>query len=236
MLAAVVPLYIRDTLASIRSEEEIRANNVAAMGPELGALYSALWQELAALYFKWHEYVVLYGTKESRVELLNASAPFFFHLVEDAFWENTLLHLCRLTDPPLTTSHKNLTIARLPGLADATISDRVKALATEAEDKTKFCRDWRNRRISHADLDLNLNETARPLEKASRQAVEVALKALGNVLNEFEMFYLKSSTGFDLVVVTDGAEELLYVLDDGVTARKRQEERRQSRKSLPEVE
>lgn len=219
---------------NIRSEDQIRAENAAAMGAQLGALYSALWQELAGLHFKWREYLELYGTKESRVALLNAAAPYFFRLVEDAFWENILLHLCRLTDPPSTSGRGNLTVSRITPLVAPAISPNIAALVSAAQAKTEFCRDWRNRHIAHADFDLALKEGAKPLKTASRADVEAALQALRDVLNAIEVFYLKQSTGFDLAAVTDGAEELLYVLDDGVKARKAREERLQTGRLLPE--
>ena len=70
------------------------------MGWELGELYAALWREVAGIHSKWAEYVVLYGTKESRVDLLNRAAPRFARLIQDTLWENTVLHIARLTDPP----------------------------------------------------------------------------------------------------------------------------------------
>jgi hypothetical protein len=86
------------------------------MGDELGAQYSALWQEVALLYRNWLQYVELFGTKRSRIELLNASAPYFFHMLQEDLWGATLLHIARLTDKSSTRGKKNLTIRNFPDL------------------------------------------------------------------------------------------------------------------------
>ena len=50
--------------------------------------------------WKWNDFVELFGTKETRIDLLNGSAPRFFRIVQNVLWEETLLHLARLTDSP----------------------------------------------------------------------------------------------------------------------------------------
>lgn len=87
-----------------RNANEIKQENISKMGQELGALYSALCNELAVAHFYWHEYAELFGTKPERVELLNKAAPAFFRILQDELWEMSLLYLARLTDAPKTAS------------------------------------------------------------------------------------------------------------------------------------
>lgn len=54
------------------------------MGSDLGTTYNALWQQLAWLHGKWAAYVELFGTKESRIDLMNEAAPRFFRIVQDS--------------------------------------------------------------------------------------------------------------------------------------------------------
>jgi AbiU2 len=93
---------------------EAKAERVAKMGEDLGELYDALWQQVAWLHRKWGDYVALFGTKPSRVELLNQAAPAFFRNVQDAMWEDVLLHIARLTDSPQSVGKPNLSFRRLP--------------------------------------------------------------------------------------------------------------------------
>jgi hypothetical protein len=76
-----------------RTAEEAKQDCIIAMGEPLGTLYHALWQEVAWLYVVWQEYVELYGSKPSRVDLLNEAAPLFLRITEDAIWDATILHM-----------------------------------------------------------------------------------------------------------------------------------------------
>lgn len=207
-----------------RSAEEAKAEHVRLMGDELGTIYSALWQEIAWVYGKWSEYVTLFGTRESRVNLLNAAAPAFSRLIQDSIWENVLLHIARLTDPPTTGKKQNLTIQRLPGLIDrAHSAELVAARVQAALDACAFARDWRNRHIAHSDLDLKVLDTAKPLELASRHHVNLALESLSDVLNVVANEYLGSTNVFDPL---DGdALALLYVIDDGIRTNEQRRQR-----------
>jgi hypothetical protein len=59
---------------------------------------------------KWGEYVELFGTKPSRIDLRNRAAGGFFRVVQDGLWEDVLLHVARLTDAPRSGGRANLTI------------------------------------------------------------------------------------------------------------------------------
>ena len=104
--------------SKVRTPQEARAEHIRIMGEDLGSLYDALWQEVAGLYGKWSEYVALFGTRESRVDLLNQAAPSFFRIVQDSLWEDVLLHIARLTDPPKSAGKSNLTVQRLTSAID----------------------------------------------------------------------------------------------------------------------
>jgi hypothetical protein len=202
--------------------DEVREEHLASMGQHLGPVYHALWNEVTWLHAKWHEYEELYGAKPARLDLLNRAAGLFFRIVQDALWEDTLLHLARLTDPPWSSGKENLTILRLSALVDdGALREQLDALLTEAQLKTEFARDWRNRRIAHRDLAKALGEGAKPLASASRNHVDDALRALAAVLNRVNSFYLKSELVFDVITPMTGSVALLYVLRDGLAAEER---------------
>lgn len=198
---------------------ESKSENILAMGRDLGELYDALWQQVAWLHRKWAEYVEMFGTKESRIKLLNESAPAFFRIVQDTLWEDVLLHIARLTDSPQSVGKPNLSVRRLPSaIVDPATRSEVEDLIAKALSASEFCRDWRNRHIAHRDLGLALGHGVDPLKPASREKVRQALSALVAVLNSVALHYRNSTTYFDVGVLTGGAVTLLYVLDDGLKA------------------
>lgn len=206
-------------MGTTRTADKAKRTYIAVMGEPLGSIFHALWQEVAWLHRKWDEYVELYGTKSSRVDLLNKAAPTFFRIVQDVLWQETLLHIARLSDPPSSAGKPNLTIQRLPPLvADAEVAQRVKTLTEKAVEASAFCRDWRNRRIAHRDLNLALENGAIPLSPASREKVKLALNAFVDVLNAVTQHYMDSTSFFDVGGHAGGAASLIYVIDDGLRA------------------
>lgn len=184
------------------------------MGAELGECFYEIWQEVARLHSKWAEYKYLYGDSEERIALLNTSASSFFKIVQDMFWESTMVQLCRLTDPPKSYGKRNLTVQLFSDLVEDAIKSETDILVVEAKQSTKFCRDWRNRRIAHRDLSLYTDEACDPLEKASVRKVNEAMLAIVKVINKLEDHYENKSTYFDTGNPIAGATSLIYILEN----------------------
>lgn len=200
-----------------RTAAEAQAHNIASMGEEIGKIYSALWQEVASIHNKWAQYVALFGTSPSRIELLNEAAPSFFRTVQDALWEGVLLHLARLSDPPRSAGKENLSIRRLSYAAAGTsMNSKLLALESRVLETTLFARDWRNRKLAHRDLELAIEVYATPLTPASRAAVKNALSTLAEFLNVFSLHFLGSTTMFAMSDDGVDAVSLLYVVRDGL--------------------
>jgi len=212
-----------------RTAEEVKRHHIEVMGDDLGSLYHAVWNELAWLYSKWGEYVELFGTIPSRIDLVNRAAGHFFRIVQDSLWEDALLHIARLTDPPKSVGKENLTIRKLPQLiVQEPLKTKVSELIDVAVEKAEFCRDWRNRHIAHKDLKLALSSGAEPLKPASRAKVKEALSSISDVLNALSNHYMDSTTMFEGVGNGGGAVSLLYVIDDGLRAEEERNERRKA--------
>jgi hypothetical protein len=218
------------------SAAEAKQLAIDAMGDPLGVQYAELWQELAQLNITWSEFMELYGTKPSRIELMNRSAGHFFKMVQDSLWEGLMLHIARLTDRPVVSGRTNLTLHNLPALIpDVTVKAKIEALCLEATDKTKFARDWRNRHIAHRDLDLALGTTAKPLPAVEIKQVNEALECFTEILNSIAGPYLDSETSFKHSVRLRGAIELLYLIDAGHTLQAEHRKRLEAGDYSPEL-
>ncbi|MBJ7407642.1 MAG: hypothetical protein JHD07_31865 [Bradyrhizobium sp.] len=219
-----------------QSAPEARQQAINAMGEPLGTQYAELWQELAQLNITWSEFIELYGTKKSRIELMNRSAGHFFRMVQDSLWEGLMMHIARLTDRPVVQGRTNLTLHNLPALIpDATLKSKIEALCLEATDKTRFARDWRNRHIAHRDLDLALGTTAKPLPAVEIKQVNDALDCFTEILNGVAGPYLDSTTSFRHSVRLHVAIELLYLIDAGHTLQAEHRKRLQAGDFSPEL-
>ena len=214
--------------------DEVEQQYLQAMGDNLGQLFYSLYNEHVWLYWKWGNYVVLFGSNPERVVLLNAAAPTFFKLVQDSLWEDVLLHICRLTDPHEINGKRNLSLQVLTAAVAPAMKAEVKRLVGEAGLASEFARDWRNRHIAHRDLQLEIGKSARPLAPASRASVKSALEAISAVLNYIDHAYRDTTTRFDAIDTFGGAEVLLHVLRDGLEAETARRNRLKSGQYLPE--
>ena len=201
--------------------EEVRAASIDAMGRELGELHHALGNELTYLHLKWKEYRALFGTSPESIDLLNEAAPEFFGKLQHILWDDVLLHLCRLTDPPKSMGRANLTISRLSPLVINSIQNELESLISIAKAKTSFARDRRHRRLAHQELPDFEGEEPKPLAAASRQHVEEALTSIREVMNLIEVHYQESPVLYEHSIEDlGGVDALLNCLKVGVEGRR----------------
>ncbi len=201
------------------NSSEVKQEHLRELGPVLGAHYNALYNEVAWLHLRWKQYKDLFGTSPSRIAILNQAAGLLFRFVQDGLWEDTLLHLTRLTDPPKSRGKENLTVQALPTLIeDAEFQKEIAGLVEAALNSTGFAKDWRNRRLAHTDLKLAIQQVAEPLAPASRKNATDAINAVSRVIQRLSEYYLKSDLVFDVITSGDDAVSLLYVIRDGLKA------------------
>lgn len=205
----------------IRTEDDIRADKLATMGSELGELHFLLWKDVASLHFEWNQYVELFGTHPSRIDVMNAAAPQFFWSLERVLWQDILLSLSRLADPAGTGGQQNLTFRRLlPVLPDGGPRAALVSAVDEYERRSQFARNWRHSLFAHRAYDHASEPDAHPLTHASRASVLAALEAARDLMNLLEVYYQGSPTSYeDSLDPLGGAYDLLTCLDRGVQAR-----------------
>jgi hypothetical protein len=193
------------------------------MGEALGDLCFLLWKELTWLHIKWEEFRVLYGTSEKEIALLNAVAPNFFGRVQEVLWQDLMLHISRLTDPPKSAGRDNLSIRRLPTLIDEPdLKAQTEVLVAQAVARSAFARDWRNRYLAHCDLGHAEDSSLHALAPASRQDVKEVLAEIRKPINVIELHFEGLTTSFEHSIPSlRGAAALLRFIQNNVPAEKR---------------
>ncbi len=213
-------------MSRVQSSKPIRQEHIAAMGPILGPFYDELYNEVTWLHVKWLEYRKLYAHSRGRVDLLNEVAGFFFWTIQDVLWQDVLLHIARLTDPPRQGKHENLTLLALPDqVSDQNLAAELRKLIGDVKEKSEFARQWRNKHLAHRDLSLALNRQAEPLPGVSRKKVEDTLTTVRAVLNHLHERYMQSTVAYEHFLAHDDAEALVFYLEIGKRADVRSRER-----------
>jgi hypothetical protein len=188
-----------------------------ALGRDYGSAYHHTCQQLWWVASYWDRYEALFGTRE-RVELLNESSGNFWFSTQKMLFDYVLLGVCRLTDPPNFGKKQNLTVRRLYDLEPGRYKAELRKLVERAESRAAFARDWRNRRIAHNDLEYTTS-TATRLAQATRDRVRDSINAIHDVLRWVTIRNFDSDMSY-LPLGEDDANELMIVIDDGLSARK----------------
>ena len=213
-------------MSESQTHEEVFAEHQKVLGLEFGLLFNTLHNELSWLYVKWGQFKSLYSTNDARIELINACAPSYFYMIQFIHWENIILHIARLNDPPSTMGKDNLTIQRLREFVDShTNFAEFEITLNKAVTSASFARDLRNRNIAHRDLGIALNQSVSPLATANVAGVEDALGSIKDVLSWIHKEYFDRMFMYDMASVPGGAGELLAFLREGRIAREQRLER-----------
>ena len=209
------------------THNEIRAEYVGLMGQDLGQLFHELEDQVSWLHYKWNELKELFGQGQDRIDLLNHVASNFFFFVQQTMFENVLLHLCRLTDPPKTFGKKpNLSLLSLAeSISDASLRRDVTTATQILLKNSEFARDWRNRRLAHTDLTTFRNQHSTPLPPVDAKSVEDALRSFGDLFDLIWRHYGHSPTLFTFHTEPWGAKTLVHYLEEAVRVEKEENAR-----------
>lgn len=220
-------------MAKAKTSKEIHDDCRRILGAEFGDIYFHAKSEWIDIWVTWNQYENLFGQGPERVELMNKAGAIFFYMVQRHFFETVLLGVCRLSDPIKTGRKTNLTVLALHQFMDTDERrTKLESLLDEVGTTTEFARDWRNRRISHNDLDLK-NGTADPLESANRDLVNTSLKSIHNVLSYISLEFMDSELMGEVAVGFNNEITMLDRLYLGIEANDRELNELKNNKIVP---
>jgi hypothetical protein len=205
-------------MASESTSEEHRAEVAAAMGKDLGELFSDLADEFVWARLKWQEYEALFDSPD-KVELLNEAAPAFFGSLQRTLLDDILMHLCRLTDRATVSGQDTLSLEQLlKAIPDSTLVASLDPLLADVKEKTKPARTFRNKRGAHTDLKVVRGEKVLP--GISRAEVRDALTSIHTLLEKVREHYKLSPESFQVIEALGGVDTVLACVRRGVQAHK----------------
>jgi hypothetical protein len=197
-------------MSEIKTSEEVINEYRRILGNEFGEVYFLVRNEWIDIWVTWNQFESLFGHGPERIDLMNKAGASFFYLVQRHFFEAVLLAVCRLSDRTENGGKANLTVLRFKKFMNTPERQvKLKSLLGEVNTATQFARDWRNRMISHNDLDLKLG-ISKPLEEATRELVSKAIKSLHEVLAYISLNFM--GIGFIDEVIT-GLNNEMVMLD-----------------------
>lgn len=166
-------------------------------------IFRKLQNEALELHYRWDMYNEIYAGDKKQFEILNSCGSNFFYYVQHLMLDHTSLTFSKLTDPDTQAGNENLSLQQIHKLvAKNGDNELVKELEILFDTLKSACEKFRllrNKRIAHLDLNHAMKTTKEALPGISRAYVENALKILREYLDKIELFYKKSTTGYDLI-------------------------------------
>ena len=173
------------------------------LGEKFGAIFHGVSYDWANGLVRLNEYRALFGDP-ANIEFINTFSGPFMRDVQQVFWRDLLLHITRLTDPGKSRGKQNITVRRLqdfrddPELRDrfpdvcddSGLRDRVQSFAATAGKNAESARDWRNRHISHSDLNLAIDPDAESLAPTTLASVQSVLDAVHAALDTISSAFM----------------------------------------------
>jgi hypothetical protein len=205
-----------------RSSAEVMAEFVASFPPRTGELAYELSSSITFLHLKWKLFRALFGTSQERIDLPNQTAPAFFAYVGQIMFNDVVLAIARLTDPPGTGKRENACLERLitllaPHIGAAELAGWQSDLAL-LHAAVEPLRETRNRYLAHDDLATTLNYHPQPMPGVSRAHVETLLKRIRGPFESIEEKFRGSHTPHELIIA-EGGEQLIASLKRAVHGR-----------------
>lgn len=188
------------------------------ISPDLAATYGELQDELCQTVFRWQMFRQLYATNKERIELMEATSPAFFQELEYLLLDGTIIHICRMTDPPTQRGGKfeNLVIDQLRLALDENKHGALAAMMDQASVKVqadcKDLREHRNKRVAHFDKPTMLGPPDAVLPGIRLKTFDSALDSIGHYLNLFREEFYGSPMYFKKVHSRTDADSLVHFL------------------------
>ena len=206
---------------NLTTNRQLREDRARIMGLEFARLFDELQDEYEWLHYKWSQFEEFFGQGPERIDLLNASASNFFYFLKKLLFEDAMLHLSRLTDPPASMGRTNLTIMRLPEcIADPHFRAALQARVDTIKANCVFANSWRNKRLAHTDLSTARRECA-ALPTVDANQIKSATESVRLLLASVD-----EHCGFPVIALLSdpwGATSLIHHLEQAIQAMNEQQ-------------
>ncbi len=194
-----------------KTVNEERAHMIEILGKERGLLFYSLQNEFIFLFQKFRHFKELFMKDESRIELLNKAAPFFFFTLQKVLLDDLVMNISRFTESEKQRKFKNATVKGFINRFDRNQlnHDIMKKFNTSLKSANNL-NDWRDKRVAHRDFEIHVNSKTISIDY---HEVEECISDLENLMKALYSHFFKSDFMYDFFSPVGGAMTLLNHLD-----------------------
>jgi len=184
-------------------------------------VFEKLKIEVTWLHVRWKIYRQLFAHSGKRIDLLNECASTFFYVIQETLIDEVQVYICKLTDPACNGRYENLSFEqlqrRVEDQGERQLSADLRKLLDDLYDKSQDFRTWRNKRLTHLDLNTAMQSNTNDLPVIYRQMIEDTLRLLRNYMNTIEVHYCHRETDYDnFHMSSSDGEALVFMLKFGI--------------------
>ena len=184
------------------------------MPPTLQEKLKAMDLEVQRLHFKWKFYSQLF-TDPERAKILNATAGLFFHSVEESMLFDILLSIMRLADPSQSFGKQNLSFENiLAEIPDHSLRAKAEGILSQINEKTKAIKIWRDKKLSHNDLQKALGSFSLP--PIQKKELTDTLEHISEIMNLIHGHFSDTMVAYADCVTSSDGDSLLFYLEYGL--------------------
>lgn len=214
-------------MSSTKSPLEIEEEMVTKLGEINGRLFYGIQNEFIHLTQKYKHFEVLFMKGQSRIDIMNRTASYFFFSIQRIMLDDLVINISRLTEAK--SEKKNATIKLfLDSYNRKDLDPQINKLEKKFKESFKNLINWRNKRVAHRDFDIHVNQSPISLKY---DEVKTCITDLTSLMRRIHINFFGSDYLYDLFSVTGGATSLLAHLDYSLRSReeyyKSQSENRQ---------
>jgi hypothetical protein len=194
---------------------------------EPSEVFTVVNSEVTWLHTIWELLIQLYGSSDKNIEIMNASAPQFFAILQTMLFDELVMIMNRLTDPAATRSKANACLEQLIYQIDqpenATLVTSLKERLSKIRANHAAFRTWRDKKLSHNDLRIALQNEGVSLPKILRNQAARAIQEITDFINEYSESILGSFQSYMPFITAHGdGNALLQYLKQGIDAQEKE--------------
>ena len=183
------------------------------MPKDLQDLFEPLKNQLIWVHAKWNISQQLFDHSKERLELLSRIAPSFFRIMDFVYRDDLFISICRLTDQTKQQSLNRLIKILKNHMNHQKYTD-LTAIMANINQKTVPLTEWRNRKIAHSELVMNIKKGPDPLPEVTRNSINEVLEDMRKLMDEVEVYFTGNSTAYEYVALQGDGNNIAYILSE----------------------
>ncbi|HQY67652.1 MAG TPA: hypothetical protein PLD38_10260 [Pyrinomonadaceae bacterium] len=188
---------------------------VRVMPADVKKIFDEIQKDVLDLHYRWRAFGELYADSKA-IDCMNYAAPNFFTYIYDAMLSDLISAIARLTDNKTIAGKDTLGFKQLIYVIEQTglkmLPRQLNARLIKANAQLDKVRQLRNMRVSHSNLDIRTNRTAKKLPTLQKSELQSIVSDFARMLNITDEYFGEAPMMYQDFDRSDSGRNLIYHL------------------------